>query len=36
MTAVQLRAPGETLTPDGEAWHGASIEHLAEVVDLTK
>jgi putative hydrolase of the HAD superfamily len=36
MTAVQLRAPGETLTPDGEAWQGASIEHLSEVVDLTK
>jgi FMN phosphatase YigB (HAD superfamily) len=35
MTAVQLRAPGETLTPDGEAWQGASIEHLAEVVELT-
>jgi putative hydrolase of the HAD superfamily len=36
MTAVQLRAPGEMLTPDGEAWQGASIEHLSEVVDLTK
>jgi putative hydrolase of the HAD superfamily len=36
MTAVQLRAPGETLTPDGEAWRGATIEHLSEVVDLTK
>jgi putative hydrolase of the HAD superfamily len=36
MTAVQLRAPGETLTPEGEAWQGASIERLAEVVDLTK
>jgi putative hydrolase of the HAD superfamily len=36
MTAVQLRVPGETLTPEGEAWQGASIEHLAEVVDLAK
>ena len=35
MTAVQLRAPGEALTRDGEAWQGASIEHLSEVVDLT-
>ena len=34
MAAVQLRAPGETLTPDGEAWRGASIEHLNEVLDL--
>jgi putative hydrolase of the HAD superfamily len=36
ISAVQLRAPGEALTPDGEAWQGASIEHLSEVVDLTK
>ena len=36
MTALQLRAPGEQLTTDGEAWQGASIEHLAEVVELTK
>ena len=36
MTALQLRAPGEQLTPDGEAWQGASIEYLSEVVDLTK
>jgi putative hydrolase of the HAD superfamily len=34
MTAVQLRAPGEPLTPEGEAWTGPSIEHLSEVVDL--
>ena len=33
MTALQLRAPGEPLTPDGEAWRGASIEHLEEVLD---
>jgi putative hydrolase of the HAD superfamily len=34
MTAVQLRAPGEHLTPDGEAWRGASIESLSEVLEL--
>jgi putative hydrolase of the HAD superfamily len=34
MTAVQLRAPGEALTPDGEAWPGASIERLSEVLEL--
>jgi putative hydrolase of the HAD superfamily len=35
MEAVQLRAPGETLTPEGETWTGPSIEHLAEVLELT-
>jgi putative hydrolase of the HAD superfamily len=35
MTALQLRAPGEPLTPEGETWSGASIEHLSEVLDLT-
>jgi putative hydrolase of the HAD superfamily len=35
MAAVQLRAPGEPLTPEGEAWTGRSIEHLSEVLDLT-
>ncbi len=34
MAALQLRAPGEALTPDGEAWRGPSIEHLHEVLDL--
>jgi putative hydrolase of the HAD superfamily len=34
MTALQLRAPGEQLTPDGEAWTGASVETLSEVVEL--
>ena len=34
MDAIQLRAPGELLTPDGDAWRGASIEHLEEVLDL--
>jgi putative hydrolase of the HAD superfamily len=35
MTAVQLRAPGEPLTPDGEAWTGASVERLSDVLTLT-
>jgi putative hydrolase of the HAD superfamily len=34
MTAVQLRAPGEALTPDGEAWSGRAIESLTEVLQL--
>ena len=34
MTALQLRAPGEQLTPDGEAWQGRSIESLSEVLAL--
>jgi putative hydrolase of the HAD superfamily len=34
MTALQLRAPGEQLTPDGEAWTGRSIEHLSETLSL--
>jgi putative hydrolase of the HAD superfamily len=36
MTGLQLRAPGEPLTSDGEAWVVPWIEHLAEVVELTK
>jgi putative hydrolase of the HAD superfamily len=35
MTAVQLRAPGEPLTPEGEAWTGRSVERLGEVLGLT-
>lgn len=35
MTAVQLRAPGEELTEHGKAWQGESIEHLAEVLELS-
>ena len=35
MAALQLRAPGEPLTPEGEAWTGPSIERLGEVLDLT-
>jgi putative hydrolase of the HAD superfamily len=33
MTAVQLRVPGEELTPSGRAWRGAAIESLQEVLD---
>ena len=36
MAALQLRAPGEPLTPDGEAWTGPSVEHLAEVLEHSK
>jgi putative hydrolase of the HAD superfamily len=35
MSAVQLRAPGEPLTPEGETWTGPSVEHLGEVLELT-
>lgn len=34
MTAVQLRAPGEPLTPEGEAWSGVSIMGLSDVLSL--
>jgi putative hydrolase of the HAD superfamily len=34
MTALQLRAPGEALTPDGEAWPGPAIESLSEVLSI--
>ena len=34
MTAVQLRAPGEPLTPEGENWTGSSVEHLSQVLEL--
>jgi len=34
MTAVQLHVPGEHLTPDGEAWRGAAIESLSEVLAI--
>jgi putative hydrolase of the HAD superfamily len=35
MAALQLRAPGAQLTPDGDAWRGPSVEHLSEVLKLT-
>jgi putative hydrolase of the HAD superfamily len=34
MTAIQLRAPGEDLTPDGEAWAGPTIERLSDLLEL--
>jgi putative hydrolase of the HAD superfamily len=34
MDAIQLRAPGERLTSDGEAWTGRSVEHLSELLEL--
>ena len=34
MTALQLRAPGEELTPPGKEWQGAAIESLDELLDL--
>jgi putative hydrolase of the HAD superfamily len=34
MTAVQLRAPGERLTPEGERWQGRYVERLSDVLEL--
>jgi putative hydrolase of the HAD superfamily len=34
MTAVQLRAPGEPLTEEGERWTGRSVERLSDVLEL--
>jgi putative hydrolase of the HAD superfamily len=34
MTALQLRAPGEPLTEEGERWEGASVPRLADVLEL--
>jgi putative hydrolase of the HAD superfamily len=34
MTAVQLRAPGEPLTDEGERWDGPYVETLADVLEL--
>ena len=34
MTAVQLRAPGEGLTPEGERWQGRYVERLSDVLEL--
>jgi putative hydrolase of the HAD superfamily len=33
MTALQLRAPGEALTPEGERWAGEYVERLSDVLD---
>jgi putative hydrolase of the HAD superfamily len=35
MTAIQLRAPGEPLTPEGEAWTGRSIDRLSDLLQLS-
>ena len=34
MTAVQLRPPGEQLTPEGERWDGRYVERLSDVLEL--
>jgi putative hydrolase of the HAD superfamily len=34
MTALQLRAPGEPLTEEGERWEGRYVETLTEVLEL--
>ena len=34
MTALQLRAPGEALTPEGERWTGDYVERLSDVLEL--
>ncbi|HET9324494.1 MAG TPA: HAD-IA family hydrolase [Gaiellaceae bacterium] len=33
MTALQLRAPGEPLTEEGEQWDGPHVERLSDVLD---
>ena len=33
MTALQLRAPGEPLTEEGERWTGRYVERLSDVLD---
>ena len=34
MTAIQLRAPGERLTPEGERWNGRYVSLLSDVLEL--
>jgi putative hydrolase of the HAD superfamily len=34
MTAVQLRAPGEPLTAEGERWQGRYVERFSDVLEL--
>jgi putative hydrolase of the HAD superfamily len=34
MTSVQLRVPGEVLTESGQAWRGATVDSLEEVLQL--
>jgi FMN phosphatase YigB (HAD superfamily) len=33
MTALQLRAPGEALTPEGKRWTGDYVERLSDVLE---
>ena len=35
MAALQLRTPGEALTPDGEAWTGRSVERISDLLQLS-
>jgi putative hydrolase of the HAD superfamily len=35
MRALQLRSPGERLTPEGERWTGDYVERLSDVLELT-
>jgi putative hydrolase of the HAD superfamily len=34
MTAIQLRAPGERLTPEGERWAGRYVSLLSDVLEI--
>jgi putative hydrolase of the HAD superfamily len=34
MAALQLRSPGEQLTPEGERWMGDYVERLSDVLEL--
>jgi putative hydrolase of the HAD superfamily len=34
MTALQLRPPGEELTPEGARWEGRYVERLSDVLEL--
>jgi putative hydrolase of the HAD superfamily len=34
MTALQLRPPGEQLTPEGKRWQGRYVERLSDVLEL--
>jgi putative hydrolase of the HAD superfamily len=36
MTALQLRAPGEQLTADGERWTGDYVERLSDVLEVAR
>ena len=36
MTALQLRPPGERLTPEGERWQGRYVGRLSDVLELAR